>query len=680
MKTSMRQHSRALFVCISLTLAAAAYADDAGDGQNLADLSLEELMEFRVDSVYGASKHEQKVTQAPSSVTIVSAEQIRRFGYRTLGDVLRGVRGFYVSDDRNYQYVGVRGFLRPGDYNSRILLMIDGHRMNDSIYDGAYAGREGVIDLELVERVEVIRGPSSSLYGSSAFFGVINVITKRGGQFGGVELAGEGGTFDTQRGRATYGARYANGLEWLVSGSQYQSEGAARLYYPEFDERTSAEPRASNQGVAEGIDAEDALSLFTKLRYRSWSLTGYFNDRNKQVPTASFDTIFNDPGEETRDRRGYLELSYDEHLTDALDLQARVYYDDYLYRGAYPYDLALPGDPSEPVMYRDAALGKWFGTEWQLTARLAGAHTIQVGGEYRDNRREYQDAFYETEPRAYDLLDERSSDTLGLYVQDEIRLREKLILTAGLRFDRYFDNFGSTLNPRTGLIYSVSPTATVKALFGCAFRAPNPFERFYNPEQANQPELNPETIKTYELVCEQYFGHRYRVGASAYYYDVNQLITQTQTGLGDQYFANLDEVHATGIELEAEGKFDSGVRVSLSYALQKAKDEVGGTELSSSPRHLAKANLTVPLHVQVLASLELQYNGESRTIRAARADDFLVANLTLLSEKLLRGLEVAVGIYNVLDERYGYPGSADNIQDVIEQNGRSVQGKLTYRF
>jgi iron complex outermembrane receptor protein len=680
MNNSMRARSRTLLVCIALTLAAAARADEAVESQALADLSLEELMQVRVDSVYGASKHEQKVTQAPSSVTIVTADQIRRFGYRTLGEVLRGVRGFYVSDDRNYQYVGVRGFLRPGDYNSRILVMIDGHRMNDSIYDGAYAGREGVVDLELIERVEVIRGPSSSLYGSSAFFGVINIITKRGGQFAGVEVAGEGGTYDTQRGRATYGARYANGLEWLVSGSQYRSDGPANLYYPEFDQRTSEEPRAANNGVANGLDYEDALSFFTKARYGSWSLAGYFNDRNKQVPTASFDTIFNDPREETRDRRGYVELSYDQRLSDAFELQARVFYDDYLYRGVYPYELAAPGDPSDPAMYRDAAIGKWFGTEWQLTARLADAHTIQVGGEYRDNRREYQDAYYDLEPRSYDLQDERSSDTLGLYVQDEVKLAAKLTLTAGLRFDRYFDNFGSTLNPRMGLIYSASPTATLKALYGQAFRAPNPFERFYNPEQANQPELNPEKIKTYELVYEQYLGHRFRVGASAYYYDVNQLITQTQTELGDQYFANLDEVRAMGIELEAEGKFDSGVRLAVSYTLQKAKDQGSGLELSSSPRHLAKAQLSAPLYAQLLASLEIQYNGTSRTIRAARSDDFVVANFTLLSEKLLRGLDVSLGVYNLLDESHAYPGSADNLQDIIEQNGRSVQGKLTYRF
>ncbi len=680
MSTSLRARSRMLLVGWSLALATAARAQQVADNPNLADLSIEELMQVRVDSVYGASKHEQKVTQAPSSVTIVTADQIRRFGYRTLADVLRGVRGFYVSDDRNYQYVGVRGFLRPGDYNSRILVTIDGHRMNDSIYDGAYAGREGVVDLELVERVEVIRGPSSSLYGSSAFFGVINIITKRGAQFDGVEMAGEGGSFDTRRGRATYGARYANGFEWLASASRYASDGASHLYFPEFDQRGSDEPRAANDGVANRLDDEDADSVFTKLSYGSWSLAAFFNDRNKQVPTASFDTIFNDPREQTRDRRSYVELSYDRRIGETIELQARAFYDDYLYSGAYPYDLAEQGAPPDPAMYRDSAIGKWFGTEWQLSAQLGSRHALQVGGEYRDNRREYQDAYYDREPRVYDLQDDRSSDTLGLYAQDEVRLNDKLVLTAGLRFDRYSDNFGSTLNPRMGLIYSPSQTATLKALYGQAFRAPNAFERFYNPEQVNQPALNPETIKTYELVYEQYLGHRYRVGIAAYYYDVDELITQTQTALGDQYFANLDEVRANGIELEAEGRFDSGARLAVSYTLQKARDDVSGLQLSSSPHHLAKLHLSVPTYREVLASLEVQYNGSRRTIRAGRADGFVTANLTLLGERLVRGLDLSLGLYNLFDARYVYPGSGDNVQDVIEQNGRTLQGKLTYRF
>src|SRR6185369_11958315 len=157
-------------------------------------------MEIKVESVYGASKYEQKVTQAPSSISIVTGEEIKLFGHRTLADVLRGVRGLYVSDDRNYSYLGIRGFLRPGDYNTRILVLIDGHRMNDAVYDAAYVAREATIDVDLIDRVEVIRGPSSSIYGSSAFFGVINIITKRGGQLNGVEASTEVGSFDSYKG------------------------------------------------------------------------------------------------------------------------------------------------------------------------------------------------------------------------------------------------------------------------------------------------------------------------------------------------------------------------------------------------------------------------------------------------------------------------------------------------
>ena len=89
----------------------------------------------------------------------MTAEDIRRFGYTSLADVLRGVRGLYVTNDRNYTYIGVRGFLRPGDYTTRVLVLIDGHRLNDNVYDSGSVGRESMLDVELIDRVEVIRGP-----------------------------------------------------------------------------------------------------------------------------------------------------------------------------------------------------------------------------------------------------------------------------------------------------------------------------------------------------------------------------------------------------------------------------------------------------------------------------------------------------------------------------------------
>src|SRR5512142_86333 len=186
--------------------AASAFAgeDAAAD---LKQLSLEELMNIEVQTIYSASKYEQKVTEAPSSVSIVTSSDIKKYGYRTLADILRSVRGFYVTNDRNYSYVGVRGFGRPGDYNSRILLLIDGHRTNDNIYDQAFVGTEAIIDIDLIDRVEIVRGPGSSLYGSNASFEVVNVITKGGRDLGGVEESGEACSFHPDKGRPTYGGR-----------------------------------------------------------------------------------------------------------------------------------------------------------------------------------------------------------------------------------------------------------------------------------------------------------------------------------------------------------------------------------------------------------------------------------------------------------------------------------------
>jgi outer membrane receptor for ferrienterochelin and colicins len=167
---------------------------------NFMQLSLEQLLDVRVDSVYGASKYQQRLSEAPSSVSIVTEDDIKKYGYQTLADVLRSVRGLYVSYDRNYSYLGMRGFSRPGDYNGRVLLLINGHRVNDNIYDSAFLGNEFPLDLDLIDRVEVIRGPSSSIYGNNALFGVINIITKQGRDFDSAEVSGEAGSFDSYQG------------------------------------------------------------------------------------------------------------------------------------------------------------------------------------------------------------------------------------------------------------------------------------------------------------------------------------------------------------------------------------------------------------------------------------------------------------------------------------------------
>lgn len=184
--------------------------------------------------MHSASKFVQKTTEAPTSVSIVTAADIKRYGYRTLADIQGSVRGLIVTYDRNYQYVGVRDFNRPGDYNSRILLLVDGYRINDTLYDTATIGTEFFLDVDLIDRVEVVRGPGSSIYGSNAFFGVVNVITKRGKDFSGAEVSGEVASFGTGKVRMTYGRQHENGIETLVSVSYSGSKGQD-LFYPEFN-------------------------------------------------------------------------------------------------------------------------------------------------------------------------------------------------------------------------------------------------------------------------------------------------------------------------------------------------------------------------------------------------------------------------------------------------------------
>ncbi|MGZ3473161.1 MAG: PEGA domain-containing protein, partial [Polyangiales bacterium] len=131
-----------------------------------------------VSEVTAASRSQESVEDAPSSVSIVPSVELRGMGYPTIGEAVRGVRGVYLTDDRHYLTVGFRGFSNLGDYGNRVLILVDGHPTNDDYIGSSFVGYEARTDLEDVERIEVVRGPGSVLYGTGAFFGVINLVTR----------------------------------------------------------------------------------------------------------------------------------------------------------------------------------------------------------------------------------------------------------------------------------------------------------------------------------------------------------------------------------------------------------------------------------------------------------------------------------------------------------------------
>src|SRR6185312_4876264 len=142
----------------------------------------------------------QALADAPASVTIITAEDIRKYGYRTLGEALASVRGFYLNNNRTYQTIGVRGFNLPSDYGSRILVLVNGHNMADNIFDSMlWFGVDFPIDLKLMQQIEVIRGPSSALYGSSGVFATINIVTKSPDNAEPLSLTADVGSFGQKR-------------------------------------------------------------------------------------------------------------------------------------------------------------------------------------------------------------------------------------------------------------------------------------------------------------------------------------------------------------------------------------------------------------------------------------------------------------------------------------------------
>src|SRR6186713_873390 len=217
-----RLHDSAAVLALIVLLAPSPAAEAQ---QPLPELSLEELMRLDTGRVFGASERLQPVTEAPASVSFITAEEIARYGYRTLADILRGVRGMYVTDDRNFSLIGTRGFAKPGDYNSRVLLLVNGHRVNDNIFGQAEIGAEFGLDPATFERVEIIRGPASSLYGDSAFFAVVNVITKTGAAIDGTTVTYETGSNGTQLARGMIGHRLSNGVDYAFSSTVERTDG-----------------------------------------------------------------------------------------------------------------------------------------------------------------------------------------------------------------------------------------------------------------------------------------------------------------------------------------------------------------------------------------------------------------------------------------------------------------------
>ena len=631
---------------------------------DLTTLPLEQLMELEV---YSASRFMQRASEAPSSVTVISAADIRAYGWRTLADVLRSVRGLYVSYDRNYSYLGARGFLRPGDYNTRFLLQIDGNRVNDGVYDETPLGTEFPLDLELIERIEYVPGPGSSIYGANAFFGVINVITRRPQDMEGSTGVLEGGQSGARRAGATQAWRDGGGTDWLLSASRYKTDGRD-LYYPQY-----AGP-GQGDGIARSLDYDSGRRLFAKAIHGPYTLTLLAASRDKGVPTASFSQNFNDPRSHTVDAYTSADLAYHAELAPTAELNARLYWGDYEFQGDYP-----TGSP-DAILNRDLVSSRWWGSEVSVLASTAGGHKLLAGAELHDDYRQRQ-TNQDFDPDYLYLNENHDGRRYALYLQDEVTLRPGLLLNAGLRYDHHVLT-GGVFSPRLALVQQWDADTTLKAMYGSAYRAPNNYELYYAAAgaggQAANPDLGRERIRSAELALVRQLSGNRRLTVSVFRNQVSGLITQVDTGELPM-FVNAGNAVAHGVEVEYEQNWSNAARLRASYSWQRTRLD-DGDDSPDTPPQLAKLNLTAPLRGPWRAGVEVQYLGRRDMIQGGQTGSFVVANLNLYSQHLTRHADLALTAYNLFDRRYADPAAEEHLQNAIPQDGRRLLLKLTLAY
>ena len=597
--------------------------------------------------------------------------EIKNYGWLKLSDIVRSVRGFSSTNDRNYEFLSARGFGLPSDYTSRILLLIDGLRTNDSVFQQVAAGGDFPLDIDLIDRVEIIRGPGSALYGSSAFFGVVNVITKKGGQLQGGEIAFGGGSFDTKFGRVSVGKKFDNGLEILLSGSGFNRNGQEALFFPAF-----ANDPALNNGINDQGNDENWKSFYSTVQYCDFSFQAGFGKRVKNVATGIFGTVFNDPTTVSTDVRQFFDLQYQRALSDDSQISARVFQQRYDYWQNYIFDIP------PLTLNLDTVDNQWRGGEIRFVTKIAKRHRLTLGTEYIDYFQEDQ-ANIDVDP-AFTYFDTKQKNrTLGLYVQDEFAATDQFIINVGVRYDRNYGRRNST-NPRLGLIYNPTANTAFKFLYGTAFRVANGYESYYESiTTKTNPALAPEKIRTFELAVEHSISKHLRAVISAYRYQITGLITQAlDPNDGLLSFQDAGKVNANGLDLELQAKW-SHLEGRASYSFQRTRDNDSGKVLPNSPKHMAKLNLTAPLFNDKLAiGFEAQYVGASDNAHGDRVPGYALGNLTFTGRHWIKGLELSAGVYNATDKRYGDPASNDYdaVVSAVPQEGRSYRAKVVYRF
>ena len=623
----------------------------------------EQVLFGDLPAVEAASLHAQTLAEAPANVSVITAEQIRRYGYRTLAEALASVRGFYVTYDHTYHYVGVRGISPPGDFNTRYLVMLNGHPLTDNIYNanGSF-GQDFGLDMDLVERIEIVRGPTSALYGSNGMLANINVVTRSPVDGERMRAAMETDSAGERKLSLSSSLYLGRGANLLVSGSAFNNTGTS-FPLDGFD----LPPGVT--GPVANADGERGYHAFANLIWHNWSFTGYFNSRDKQPPVGVGSSLAGDSAQHVVDGRNLIGANYRRQAGPG-EIRWQIYYDQYRYQDHfdYRYDGAIA-----PVC--DFNRGDWLDSKltYEMPVRHLGILTVGMEG------------FWDLRAEQYNMEDgsrldytNRPDRGAALFAQQEFALSPRWKLSGGVRLDntRYFGRF---ISPRVAAVYQSSPGTVYKLVYGRPFRNPSAFEQFYSDglSYVAAAPLVPELANTFEASMERQVGRGWTFAANAFHYRLDRVIEAVTLDSGAQQYRNAAQDRSTGLELELTGKLWDRVEVSASTALAEAFGGRPAVALANSPRQVSKVRLGVPVfRNRLFFAGALQYISARNAWSGARLGGAPLADFTATA-RIHSRFDLQAGVRNALDRRYEDPIFL--AVDRMRGDGRSAFLRLVWR-
>jgi len=636
------------------------------------------------EEVRAASRVGESVEDAPGSVTIVPKKELVALAAPTIAEAVRGVPGVYLWNDRSYVSVGVRGLGRLGSYGNRMLVLYDGQPMNDDWIGSSYVGFDALTDLGDVERIEVVRGPGSVLYGTNAFSGVVNVVNDHERPTG-----ASVGVGTSQDGVAR--ARVRGDLNLGRDAGVWTTVGAARssgrdFEYPELG------------AEAAGVDGFESAGFRGGARYRFIHAQWSFNHHDKQLPTGAFETTIGDPRTHQTDTRGMVEVRAEPKLSDSVQSLTRVHGNLYRFRGDY----ARP--PQEGGVGFDRFRGAWIGLEQRLILTPLSSLRLTVGGEAQFHVQVEQTVSDET---AVYLDDSHPYQVGAAYANADLDLTAAAKLSAGARFDVY-STFGSSLSPHGALILRPYPNGNLKILGGRAFRAPSIYELYYNDggvTQVANPTINPELIYSGEIEHTHRFSPTMLGSVTLYENYAKDLILAAGTGgTGDplHYVNSQVPLVTLGFEAGVRRDWRQGFMIGVSYGFTHARFLASESasdfftlekhsairDVANAPAHLATLKGAAPIIAQkLLATTRLsveskrydRYELQSDPLQGTTAP-FVLWDIVITGHEPRFNLDYAFGVYNAFDWKYSLPVGGELAQRSIQQDGRTFLASAEVSF